>query len=258
MASCFVLRASCFVLRASCHDYMTPQYVHNVLEGAISSSSKAGWHLPLAFLATAFLLYISLGLGFSEWLTNSQAQPTNALDQLLSPATINALYEDARLQYVILRLTETVARVSLSYGDSFESGGLKDFGESLSAEVARMRAGERPTQNRKQLFGGRKDRRGFFSDVASFFGGGKGADASTTGGGLLWGLFGGGGNSTGGIGGLLEKGLSGITEKIVGGLATPAYFLGIGLGMGAGNGLNITTADQSKAIATKIASASGA
>ena len=203
----------------------------------ISSSSKAGWHLPFTFLTVAFVLYVLLGLGFSTWLTNSQARPAHTLDKLLSPKTVDALYEDARLHNAILELTETVARASLTYGDSLESGGLKDLGKSLSAEVARMRAAEKPSQNKRQLFGGGKDGGGFFQGLANLFGGvakdgsdGKGVNA--TAGGFFSGLsslFGGSGNATS-IGDLFKEGLYGITDGIVGGLATPAYFLGIGIG----------------------------
>ncbi|KAL5384903.1 hypothetical protein DPSP01_005009 [Paraphaeosphaeria sporulosa] len=223
------------------------------------SSSKAGWHLPFAFLTAAFLLYSLLGLGFTQWLASSQARPAHALDNFLSPETIDALYDDARLHDAILELTETVAKASLSYGDSLESGGLKDFGKSLSAEVARIRAAEKPSRNKRQLFGGGKDGGGLLSGLASLFGGGNGNDGNATGGGLLSGLsslLGGSGNATS-LGDLFKEGLSGITDGIVGGLATPAYFLGIGIGMGTENGLNLTTPDESKQIATKVAAMSG-
>lgn len=162
------------------------------------SSSKAGWHLPFALLTVTFLLYVSLGLWFSEWVTASQARPAHALDGILSPETIDALYEDARLHHAILGLTETVAKASLTYGDTFESGGLKDFGKSLSAKVARFRTTDRPTKNKRQL-----------------------SNSTTQDAGLLAGLMvvlGELGNATG-MGDTLQQGL-----------ATPAYFMGIGLG----------------------------
>lgn len=201
----------------------------------ISSSTKAGWHLPFTVLTTAFLLYVLLGLGFSTWVTSSPARPAHALDSIFSPGTIDALYEDARLHNAVLELTETVAKASLSYGDSLESGGSKDFGKSLSAEVARIRAAEKPRQNKRQLFGGEKEGGGLLSGLASLFGGGSEADATNgtaASGGLLSGLsslFGGSRNATS-LGDLFKEGLSGITDGIVGGLATPAFFLGIGLG----------------------------
>lgn len=178
----------------------------------MNSFSKAGWHLPFALLTVSFLLYVSLGLWFSEWLTVSQARPAHALDSILSPETIDALFEDARLHNAILELTETVALASLTYGDSLESGGLKDFGKSLSAEVARIKAGNGPSPIKRQLFGGGKQDGGFLSGLADLFGGG-----------------GKGGNATS-LGDLFKQGLSGIGDSIVGSLATPAYFLGIGLG----------------------------
>lgn len=169
-----------------------------------SSSNKAGWHLPFAFLTAAFLLYVLLGLTFSAWLTNSQARPAHALENL-SLEIIDALNEDPRLHDAILELTETVAKASLSYGDSLESGGLKDFGKSLSAELARIRATEKPSRDKRQLSGG-----GLLSGLSSLLGGGDGNGS--------------------GLADLLKQGLSGITNGIVGGLATPAYFLGIGIG----------------------------
>jgi hypothetical protein len=144
------------------------------------SFSKAGWHLPFALLVVTFFLYIPLGLWFSEWLTASQARPGHALDAILSPETIDALYEDARLHHAILDLTETVAKASLRYGDSLESGGLKDFGKSLSAEIARIKAADKPTQQKRQLFGGGGDGEGFFSGLTSLLGGGKGGSGNAT------------------------------------------------------------------------------
>jgi hypothetical protein len=202
------------------------------------SFSKAGWHLPFALLVVTFFLYIPLGLWFSEWLTASQARPGHVLDVILSPETIDALYEDARLHHAILDLTESVAKASLRYGDSLESGGLKHFGRSLSAEIARRKAADEPTQKKRQLFGGGGDGRGLLSGLTDLLGGGGGGNENATkdgegsGGGIISGLsslLGGSGNATS-IGDLFQEGLSGITGSIVGGLATPAYFLGIGIG----------------------------
>lgn len=173
------------------------------------SSSKAGWHLPFALLTVTILLYVSLGLWFSEWLKASQARPAHALDGILSPETIDALYEDARLHHAVLELTDTVAKASMTYGNSLESDGLKDFGKSLSAEVARIKSADRSIQNKRQLLGGGDDGGGLLSG--------------------LMGILGGSGNATS-LGDLFQQGLSGITGSIVDGLATPAYFLGIGLG----------------------------
>ncbi|KAF9729295.1 hypothetical protein PMIN04_009289 [Paraphaeosphaeria minitans] len=225
----------------------------------IFSPSKAGWHLPFAFLTAAFILYILLGLVFTQWLANSQARPAHALDNFLSPETIDALYDDARLHDAILELTKTVAKISLSYGDRLESGGLENFGKSLSAEVVRIRAVEKPRRKKRQFSGSKQDGGGLFSGLASVFGGGDADDGNETGVGLLSGLsslLGGNGNATS-LGDLFNEGLSGITDGIVGGLATPAYFLGIGIGMGTENGLNFTTPEESKALATKTAAMIG-
>ncbi|KAJ4288941.1 hypothetical protein N0V90_011282 [Kalmusia sp. IMI 367209] len=203
-------------------------------------SSKAGWHLPFALLTVTFLFYVSVAIWFTGWLSASQARPPHALDGILSPETIDALYEDARLHRTILELTEAVAKASVSYGENYQSGGLKDFGKSLTAEATRMKAANVPSQRKRQFLGigqGQKDE---------------------TQGGILSGLTGLlGGNGTAGLGDLFQQGLSGITGSIVDGLATPAYFLGIGLGMGAETGLNLTTQDESKAIATKVAASAG-
>lgn len=171
-------------------------------------SSKAGWHLPFALLTILLFLYGFIGLWFTQWLTVSQ-RPPHALDSILSPETIDAIYDDARLHHAILELTETVAKASLNYGKSLENSGLEDFGNSLMSEVSRARNNEGSSRQKRQLFGGKDDGGGF--------------------GGFLSGLFGGDKNNTS-LGDFFKQKLSNITGDIVGSLATPAYFLGIGIG----------------------------
>lgn len=186
-------------------------------------SSKPVWHLPVALLAVSFLLYASIGLWFSEWISDGfRRRPPNALDVVLSPTTIDALYEDDRLHHAILSLTETVAKASTKYGDSYRLEGVKSFGKDLTEDVARLRV----TQVQKRR------KRGLLEDLGSLItgGGGDGQQGQDQGG-LLSELGNAlGGNGTGGLGGLLQQGLAGIGNSLLEGAATPAYFLGIGIG----------------------------
>lgn len=171
-------------------------------------SSKTGWHLSFALLTATLFLYILLGLWFTTRWAPSR-RPAHALDDILSPATIDALYDDARLHHAILDLTETVAKASLGYGERLESDGLKGLGQGLISRIARVKTDKKAGQQKRQLFGGGEQDGGF--------------------GGFLSGLFGGGSNATG-LGDIFQQALSGITDDLVGTLATPAYFLGVGIG----------------------------
>lgn len=177
---------------------------------------KTVWYLPFALLLVTFLLYASIGLWFNEWISSGYyyRQP-HALDGILAPETIDALYDDERLHRALISLTDAVAKASTNYGETFNSKGLQDFGKNLGEEVGRMKT---TRVSRKK--------RGFLEDLGNLFSGGTsngqqgGGDILSSLGSLL------GGNSTGGLGGLLSQGLSGIVD----GLAMPAFFLGIGLG----------------------------
>lgn len=190
-------------------------------------SSKLGWYLPFAILTVTFLLYVSVGLWFTEWISSGyNVRPPNALDGVLSPETLDAIYEDARLHHALLSLTEAVAKASSDYGETYQSEGLKGFGKNLTDEVARIKAAQVP-----------KKKRGFMEDMAGLLSGGGTGNGQEAGlGGLL-----GGGNSSGGLGGLLQQGIAGIGGDLVGGLATPAFFLGIGLGYVFQCGIELST-----------------
>lgn len=152
-------------------------------------SSKAGWHLPFAILTVTLLLYVSLGLWFNDWMTARRARPPHTLDSIFSPETVDALYEDVRFHHAILELTETVAKASINYGDSLESGGLTDFGNTLMAEVTRFKTDHAPNQKKKRQ-----------------------SDNATE------------------LSSLFKQALSGISGDFVGGVASSAYFFGIGIG----------------------------
>lgn len=187
-------------------------------------SSRTVWYLPIALVTVTLLLYASVGLWFNE-LTEHQ----NAFASILSQETIDALYGDERLNHALISLTETVAQASTNFGESYNLEGPKEFGKNLSVEVARLRASQ--TQ--------RRGKRGFLQDLGNMLSGSGGTGDGQQGqqgqsGGLLSELGNalglGGGNGTGGLGGLLQGGLSSLGDSIIGGLATPALFLGIGIG----------------------------
>lgn len=195
------------------------------------SSSKQVWHLPVALFITALFLYALVGISFTKWVSgNIESHRYDGLSNILSPDTIDALYEDARLNYAIMSLTDAVAETTKNIGETYKSEGLKDFARNLTCQLAKMRNTNQKLKRKRGL-------------LDMFTGGLEGG----------LGLGGADGNSTGGLGGLLQQGLSGIGDSIIGGLATPALFLGIGVGMGTGTGLNLTDMAQSQAIATKIA-----
>lgn len=177
-------------------------------------SSRHGWCLSFAFLAIVFLLYASIGLWFDHWLVGTYEQRSpNALDTILSPDTVDALRQDARLHGALLSLTETVAKVSSDYGSTFRMNGLTRFGKDLTAKVQHIRIAHppKPKAKRQTLMGGL-------------------LSAGDAGGGLLDGILGEAGNGSGGLGDLFGQALSGLGGDLADSLATPAYFLGIGIG----------------------------
>ncbi|PVH99989.1 hypothetical protein DM02DRAFT_655863 [Periconia macrospinosa] len=202
-------------------------------------SFKLGWYLPVTLFALSLLLYVSIELHFDERISGEfQSRSPNALSSVLSPVTIDALYEDDRFHNAVLSMTETVAKVSTKYGKVYRSEYLEGFGRNLTEEIARLRITLVP----------QKKKRGFLEDLGNLVTGGGGNDQRGQGDK--------GDNGTGGLGGLLQQGLAGLGNSLLQGAATPAYFLGIGIGMGAGTGLNLTSMDQAKVIATKMAASS--
>jgi len=175
--------------------------------------SKSVWYLPFAILTVTFLLYGSIGIWFSQWMVGgSNIRPLNALDAILSPETVDALYEDARVHDTLLSLTESVAKASLNYGNEYHLNGLKSLGMNLTERLQRIRVTHVPTRKAK--------RQGLISGLL------PGGNEE----GLLGGILSGAGNTSGGLGDLFGQALSGLGGDLAGSLATPAYFLGIGLG----------------------------
>jgi hypothetical protein len=191
-------------------------------------AAKLRLGLPCGVVAIILLTYIATTTSIEGWI--SSAQPTrhpNALNHFLHPETIDALYEDTHLRLALLTLTETVATASSIYGKKFNSQGLSVFGHNLTERIAHIKATEGSKTRQK---------RGFLENLGNLFQGqtqddGQQGQNQTEGGflGQLGDLFS-GGDGAGGLGDLLQQGLSGITDNLVGQLATPAYFLGTGLG----------------------------
>ncbi|KAH8698049.1 hypothetical protein GQ44DRAFT_779310 [Phaeosphaeriaceae sp. PMI808] len=224
-------------------------------------SSKSGWYLPFMVLASTILLYGLIGLWFTQWSASGYyARPLNALDGIVSPNTLDAIYEDTRLRETILSLTERIAKASSDFGEAYDLASLKGLGKNITEEIEQLKARYVPT--------GKVKRQGFLSSLIPGRDGGKGSGGGLLGGllggggggnstgGLLGGLLGGGGggNSTGGLADLFGQAISGLGNNVVGSLATPAFFLGIGIGMGTGTGLNLTNKGEAEAIATRVAS----
>jgi hypothetical protein len=186
----------------------------------MSSSSRSVWHLLAVSLAICFLLYILVGAWFDEWAT-SDVQPSQSepLFGILSPSTVAALNDDAHLNHAIISLTQTVAEASSNYGEQLDSDNLRELAKNLNQQLTHMR--ETQLRNRRQLSSA-----GQFNTTAE--GGGDNGQKQQQFG-LLSGLgdiLGLGGQGTGGLGSIF----SGLGDSLVGGLATPALFLGIGIG----------------------------
>lgn len=188
-------------------------------------SSKKVWStLPVVLLFVFTLLFGLVATSHGQWslgIFNTRNQ--QAAYGVVSRGTIDALQKDTHLEHTVLSLTESLAESSSKFGDRYNVEGLKAFARNLTTQVERLR------QVRPQP----KKKRGFLEDLGNLFTGGESSDNNT--GGILSELgnalgLGEDGNSTGGLGGLLQDGISSLTDSIIGGLETPAMFLGIGLG----------------------------
>ncbi|KAH7128592.1 hypothetical protein B0J11DRAFT_578782 [Dendryphion nanum] len=211
------------------------------------SVSRSFLHVSLLFFLSLLSLYFFVGIWLTEWVSESQPQKQDAFFGILSPVTVNAINEDIRLNHAIISLTETIVQASTNLGEQYDSDHLRDFAMTLNEQLKHIR-------NVKTA---KRRKRGFLEDISGIFGGGVSKNASSpqsVAGGLFSGIgdaLGLGGNGTGGIGGLFAS----LGTSIVGGLAEPALFLGIGLGMGAETGLNLTDMQQARILASSVASA---
>ncbi|KAF2187913.1 hypothetical protein K469DRAFT_748752 [Zopfia rhizophila CBS 207.26] len=209
------------------------------------SSAKVWYTLPVALFAVSVLLFGFISPWQCEWAGQRLPAPGGQLEQFLSSNTLDALNKDVRLHHTIFSLTQTVADTSAKLGEEYDSEGLRSFARNLTQRLSLLRDAQ--PQRR---------RRGLIDSLGNAItGGGANSQGGNGGQGLLSSLTGGGGNGTGGLGGVLQEGLSSLGNSIVGGLDTPALFLGIGLGMGTSNGLNLTDVKRAQEIATRVAAA---
>ena len=179
---------------------------------------KPGWHLFFILLAAATFLYTFIGLGYDRHVFSTARDGPQS--GILSTKTINALYEDAQLRSIFLSMTEQLGQTSNELGERFGIDTVRTFGTDLTNNVMELRKRQETEQKKK---------RGFFDDLGKAFQGFIGGGDKQGGAGLegvLGGLLPKGLNLTGGIGGIFDK----IGDSIVGGLQTPALFLGIGVG----------------------------
>ncbi|KAF2108774.1 hypothetical protein BDV96DRAFT_636494 [Lophiotrema nucula] len=216
--------------------------------------AKLVWYLPAALLVF-FLLYSSIGLWFSEWVAIGYEQRREGgIYEVLSPDTVDAIQDDKRLQHALLSLTEMVASKSEALGEQVGSDGLKEFGQRLTMELAKLR-NVQPQRRKRELL------EGLGNTITGSGASRNKQQAQGQSGGMLsgiadaFGLGGAVGNDTAGLAGIRQEGLSSFGDSILGDLATPALFLGIGIGMGTETGLNLTDKQNSQDMASKVAAA---
>lgn len=190
------------------------------------SHSKSGWFtLPLTIFLVSFLLFGTIATWYSGWSSGSlqyRYQRQEAGLSVISPATLEALYDDTQLHRTLLDLADRVADASSNIGHAYDSEGVRKFAGDLTRRISELRGAVPP-----------KRKRGFLEDLGNLVTGGGKTDTAAGGGvlssiGNALGL--GGGNGTGGIGNLLQQGISSLGNQLLGAAGTPALFLGIGLG----------------------------
>jgi hypothetical protein len=185
-------------------DFEIPQYAFVIMY----ASGKPVWYLLFTLVTLAFCLCAFVSLRLNDYASNATGRHSTSLTTILSPETIDAMNRDPRLRDTLLSLTEMIAQTSTDLGERFHFQHLKRLGANLTDGLTLLRE--------VQQSGNAK--RGLFEDIRSGFqllGGGNGKAGGVS-----------GLNLTGGLSGIL----GGIGDKLVGSLATPALFLGIGVG----------------------------
>ncbi|KAI9170704.1 hypothetical protein HJFPF1_00174 [Paramyrothecium foliicola] len=211
--------------------------------------SRSNVAVQVTSLILGFIIVINLLAGNQVWPLNSTKPRAVTFSDLLSPESLNALYEDPQFQMGVQSLIQVAADTTKTVAEHSQSEALQKFSDEMELELVKLRSLQAPKP--------KVARRGVMADIGSLLtqAGTKAlGEGSPALGGIL-GSFGaamgmqekaqGGG---GGIAGLLGNALNGI----VGALAGPAFFLGGGLGGGAATGLKLTTAQQADA-QTKLA-----
>ncbi|KAK1573243.1 uncharacterized protein LY79DRAFT_526136 [Colletotrichum navitas] len=171
-----------------------------------------------------------------------------ALDSIVTPETVEAIGNDARLKRTIMSMVEFTVDLSDQLAARYESPGLEETKEALQEykniikrslgdlEDDDAKSGSETEPEKRQLPG--------LGDLFGGIGGGGG------------GASGGGNMSAGILSGLLQPltdGLKNIGSQLVRNLDGPGMFLGIGIGAGAAQGLNLSTQDKTMQVAAKVA-----
>lgn len=172
----------------------------------IKFSRKPFWYLIFTFFAVNLLLYSSFGFWYREYSPGIAAQYPSSLTVIFTPETIDALNQDERLREAVISFTEAIAHSSTELGERFQVKGLRSFGLNLTDGIGHFRSTQQSELKKRDLL----------SDIGKAY---KNIVGRAIGGA-------GGLNSTGGAQGLSSE-LKGL---VMGGLSTPALFLGIGLG----------------------------
>ncbi|KAI0016884.1 hypothetical protein F4780DRAFT_634880 [Xylariomycetidae sp. FL0641] len=172
-------------------------------------------------------------------------------DVLMSRSSADALANDKILRRNWVALIELGADTADIWGSELDSESLKRAGESLALYHRELSSGE---QVRRSLA---KRQPGFLDKVGDFFGIGGDDDDSTGDSDNGTATDDGSSGVLGGIGDFFKDALGGIGDKITGDLAGAGMFLGVGVGEGAAQGLNITSAENAKAVGSRVLAASG-
>ncbi|CRK27686.1 hypothetical protein BN1723_014005 [Verticillium longisporum] len=156
------------------------------------------------------------------------------LDGLVTPETAQALENDVKLRRSILTMVDFTADMSNILATRYASPELHGATEVLQAYRSKMLRSipesEVAAIEKRQL-----------PSLGNLFGGG--GETTPGAGGMM-----------GGLGKLLSGGLSNIGSSLAADASGAGLFLGIGVGAGAAQGLNISTAERTTQIAAKVAS----
>ncbi|KAI1334475.1 hypothetical protein F5Y15DRAFT_290497 [Xylariaceae sp. FL0016] len=219
------------------------------VEKILAAGEQNVWKRLLAFTCVISLVVSAFTI-FQSQIQYGILKPkaplswTSATESLMKRSTVDALANDELLRRNWMAIVEFGADTSDLFADRFGTEGLKTTRDILHQYRGELFASEEKRRSSPLLakrFPGLFDFLNPNKDDAT---GTDDTSADTS-----------GLDPLGAIGDLFNQAASGLGDAILGDMAGVGMFVGVGVGEGAAQGLNLTTAENAKAIGAKVLAA---
>lgn len=183
-----------------------------------------------------------------------------ALEGIVSKKTARTIEKDAVLRKNFLTVIDAAAGATSWLAERYSSEDFRQANEILNDYVRELGVGSGSSEVESRSLVQRKDNplasfANALSNVASAAAGAVGLPTPGSKQDDSGAPSGGGTNPLSAMGDLIKSGLSGIANDALKDVASAGMFLGIGAGEGAASGLNLTTAENARAVGAKVAAA---